>query len=111
MNGSVKGFISAQSLIVSGKFTGQINCDSLELLSTGEINADIRSNYKRLETGCQFSGYSHKPESRDFYNILPKEVFEYLESHQLMDLTPTEEVEEVEDSEEDLGEIKKNNEK
>jgi cytoskeletal protein CcmA (bactofilin family) len=52
----VKGNIVTKEIIVYGKVTGNINCSSLEIRSTGNITGDIKTGVLQVEMGGVHNG-------------------------------------------------------
>nr|MBP3724116.1 polymer-forming cytoskeletal protein [Campylobacter sp.] len=57
-NGTVKGTITAQRVVVNGQFFGNVKAEYLELLEGGVIVGDIATQNLSIETGAKFNGKS-----------------------------------------------------
>ncbi len=73
-NGIMEGFLRARHVIVSGKFTGQIDCDVLEIIQKGEVKGDIHAREICVETGSRFTGKSYVYDDFEFHDKLPSNV-------------------------------------
>lgn len=56
--GTFEGNLNAQRLMVSGHMQGRVECDSLEIVSTGRVYGEIASSRFVIEPGGQFVGES-----------------------------------------------------
>lgn len=68
--GYAKGEIKAGSLIVSGVFEGNVDCDVVEILPDGRIKGKILSKEIVIERKGFFEGESRKKETE---NVLTKQ--------------------------------------
>lgn len=57
-NGCFEGTLNAGRLMVSGHVQGRVECDSLEIVSTGRVYGEVASERFVIEPGGQFIGES-----------------------------------------------------
>lgn len=57
-SGSVSGMIDTNHLVVSGKFTGNCNCHTVEILPQGRIDGEIAARELVIEKSGEFIGKS-----------------------------------------------------
>ena len=57
-SGEFEGDIRACRVVVSGNFNGTIDCDRLEIVSTGRVTGEIQVAELVIESGGHFSGSS-----------------------------------------------------
>lgn len=57
-SGVLKGNLKAQKLVVTGKFFGDAECDSIELVSGGEAEGKLVSASLTIDSGSSFQGES-----------------------------------------------------
>lgn len=57
-SGVVKCDLTAQKLIVAGKFCGNADCEAIELLSGGEIEGQLTAASLAIDSGGFFQGQS-----------------------------------------------------
>ncbi|MGY6587307.1 MAG: bactofilin family protein [Wenzhouxiangella sp.] len=56
--GRVEGDISARRVLISGSFSGTIEAEKLEIVSTGLVTGTVRVDQLMIETGARFNGSS-----------------------------------------------------
>jgi cytoskeletal protein CcmA (bactofilin family) len=56
--GKVNGDLRAKSLIVAGKFSGNADCDSIELISGGEADGKLTASSLTIDASSSFQGES-----------------------------------------------------
>jgi len=54
----LKGNLKAQKLVVTGKFFGDAECESIELVSGGEAEGKLIAASLTIDSGCSFQGES-----------------------------------------------------
>jgi cytoskeletal protein CcmA (bactofilin family) len=59
-NGHFKGNMHAKKVIVSGRLEGTINCDRLEILSSGTVTGTAEVRDMTIEPGGRFFGESRE---------------------------------------------------
>ncbi|MCG8465748.1 MAG: polymer-forming cytoskeletal protein [Xanthomonadales bacterium] len=57
-SGEFEGDIKARRVVVSGHFNGTLDCDRLEIVSTGRVTGEIQIAELVIESGGHFSGTS-----------------------------------------------------
>ncbi|PZT48006.1 polymer-forming cytoskeletal family protein [Helicobacter valdiviensis] len=57
-NGSVKGSINAEHLMVSGKLMGNCDCNMVEILPQGRIDGEVAAREIVIEKTAEFVGQS-----------------------------------------------------
>jgi len=62
--GEIKGQLKAKKLIVNGRFEGEADCDSIEVLKGGIVKGDIIIKHITIETGGCFAGTSTLKEDK-----------------------------------------------
>lgn len=58
-SGYFEGSIEAERLLVSGHVQGQVRCQSLEIVHTGQVCGDVSAEHFVIEPGGQFVGERH----------------------------------------------------
>ena len=56
--GSVEGEIKAQRVMISGHFSGDIEAERLEIVSSGEVVGTVTVDQLVVESGARFNGTS-----------------------------------------------------
>ncbi|ASM39954.1 polymer-forming cytoskeletal protein [Campylobacter sp. RM12327] len=56
--GHIKGTLKAKKLIVSGVFSGEVDCESVQILAGGSINGNVISEEFIIEAKAIFEGKS-----------------------------------------------------
>ncbi len=56
--GSVAGNLSAKSLIVAGRFAGDADCDTIELIAGGQVDGKLISKSLIIDASSSFQGES-----------------------------------------------------
>lgn len=59
VGGSVRGALSAMTVIIEGKHAGKLNCDDLKLSSTARWQGEIMAKTMTSETGAEIEGKIH----------------------------------------------------
>ena len=54
----MEGDISARRVLISGSFSGTIEAEKLEIVSTGLVTGTVRVDQLMIETGARFNGSS-----------------------------------------------------
>ncbi len=57
-SGRVNGQISAQRVLVSGRFEGSIDADRLEIVASGKVTGEVSVGQLVVESGAHFNGNS-----------------------------------------------------
>ncbi len=57
-SGVLKGQVKANKIVINGIFEGEMNVDSLEILSGGILNGNIIVKQLSIENGGKFNGSS-----------------------------------------------------
>lgn len=57
-NGNLKGELQADKIVVNGYFEGELEADSLEILTGGIVNGNIVVRNLSIENGGRFNGSS-----------------------------------------------------
>ncbi|KAA6233578.1 polymer-forming cytoskeletal protein [Campylobacter sp. LR264d] len=57
-NGNLKGELKADKVVINGYFEGELEADSLEILSSGAVIGNITIKELSIENGGKFSGGS-----------------------------------------------------
>lgn len=57
-NGNLKGELKAGKIVVNGYFEGELDSDSLEILTGGVVNGNINVKELSIENGGRFNGTS-----------------------------------------------------
>ncbi|TKX33098.1 bactofilin family protein [Campylobacter aviculae] len=57
-NGNLKGELKADKIVVNGYFEGELEANSLEILTGGMVNGDINIKELAIENGGRFNGVS-----------------------------------------------------
>ena len=57
-NGNLKGELQADKIVVNGHFEGQLEANSLEILTGGIVSGDIIIKELSIENGGKFNGTS-----------------------------------------------------
>ncbi len=58
-SGVIEGDVSASHVVVSGKVTGNVLCESLEVVALGTVVGDVTSGEFIVEKGAHFEGENH----------------------------------------------------
>lgn len=78
--GKVHGNIQADKIIISGNVEGNILCNSLEIMHTGNVKGEVSTGEFVIEPGGVFVGSSQKIDA-DMPTSLPKsEAAEYIDT-------------------------------
>jgi len=64
-NGRIKGDIKAEKIMVQGLIDGSLDCERLEILSSGKVHGKILTSELVVEAQAEFSGESHLKKSSD----------------------------------------------
>ena len=64
-NGRIKGDIKAEKIMVQGLIDGALDCERLEILSSGKVHGKIVTSELVIEAKAEFSGESHLKTSLD----------------------------------------------
>jgi len=64
-NGRVKGDIRAEKIMVQGLIDGSLDCERLEILSSGRVHGKILTSELVIEAKAEFTGESHLKSSTD----------------------------------------------
>jgi len=64
-NGRIKGDVEAQRIMVQGVIDGSLECDRLEILSSGKVHGKIVTAELVIEAKGEFAGESHLKRSED----------------------------------------------
>ena len=64
--GSVEGNLAAKSLIVAGRFTGDADCDTIELIAGGQVEGRLISQSLIIDASSSFQGkvFARNPTAR-----------------------------------------------
>ncbi len=66
--GNFEGDIAASKVLVSGRFSGKIDAERLEIVATGSVSGTVSVGQLVIESGAQFDGTSkikgHEPPRR-----------------------------------------------
>lgn len=73
--GHIEGTLKAKKLIVSGTFSGDVDCDSIQILAGGSIKGNVVSEELVIEAKATFEG---KSSVRKKCDDTPKEEFDIL---------------------------------
>lgn len=57
-NGNLKGELKADKIVVNGRFEGDLEADSLEILAGGVVSGNISIKDLAIENGGRFNGTS-----------------------------------------------------
>ncbi len=57
-NGNLKGELKADKIVVNGYFEGELEADSLEILTGGVVSGNITIKELAIENGGRFNGTS-----------------------------------------------------
>ena len=79
-NGKVTGIISANKIVVNGIFEGNVDADSVEILSGGFVLGDICSGSFSIENGGKFDGKSSLKKSNSMQSLENFEIIDTEES-------------------------------
>ena len=79
-NGKVTGIISASKVVVNGVFEGNVDADSVEILSGGFVLGDICSDSLSIETGGRFDGRNSFKASNSMKSLENLEIIDTEES-------------------------------
>jgi len=60
VSGSVLGDIQADKIIVSGKVEGNVTCNTLEIMQSGDVRGEINTGELVIEHGGIFIGNSRR---------------------------------------------------
>ncbi len=63
-NGNLKGELKADKIVINGYFEGEIEANSLEILTGGVVMGDISVNEISIESGGKFRGISKIKEEK-----------------------------------------------
>ena len=69
-SGSVTSELQAQSLIVAGKFFGNANCESIELVSGGEAEGKLTATSLTIDSDSSFQGESIRKKPGQEKNVV-----------------------------------------
>ena len=64
-SGRVKSDLKAKSLVIAGKFSGNADCDSIELISGGEAEGKLTATSLTIDSGSSFQGESIRKKEGD----------------------------------------------
>ena len=64
-SGRVNSDLKAKSLIIAGKFCGNADCDSIELISGGEAEGKLTAKNLAIDSGSSFQGESIRKKEAD----------------------------------------------
>ncbi len=78
-SGKVEGEIVANTLAITGSFTGTADCDKVEVLAGGNVKGKIITSNLSIDHDCNFEGESIKRSPKgvttnQFANKSPKKV-------------------------------------
>ena len=79
-NGKVTGIISANKIVVNGVFEGNVDADSVEILSGGFVLGDVCSGSFSIENGGRFDGKSSLKKSNSMQSLENFEIIDTEES-------------------------------
>ncbi|WP_373019853.1 polymer-forming cytoskeletal protein [Thiomicrorhabdus sp.] len=74
VQGEVKGFIKARSIVLSGVFEGKVACERIDILSTGKFIGELISGEVTIEAGGKFIGESRELTEGGMIVSLPEEM-------------------------------------
>lgn len=80
LSGMVQGDIQADKIIIGGKVDGNVICNILEIMQSGEIKGEIRSGRLVIEPGGTFIGSSQKIDGNVAAALAKKEQPQLLET-------------------------------
>ena len=63
--GVVTGTLAAKSLVISGKFNGEADCDSIEIIAGGEAEGKLKSVTLTIDAESAFQGESIRTQPGD----------------------------------------------
>jgi len=61
-SGRIEGDIVARRIVISGKLTGSVHCDCIEVVASGVVMGDVVSRELVVEKGAHFEGENRLPE-------------------------------------------------
>jgi len=64
-NGRIKGDIRAEKIMVQGLIDGSLDCERLEILSSGRVHGKILTSELVIEAKAKFTGESHLKSNSD----------------------------------------------
>ena len=68
--GKVNSDLKAKSLVVAGKFSGNAECDSIELISGGEAEGKLTTASLTIDASSSFQGESIRKKSGDSSKVV-----------------------------------------
>jgi cytoskeletal protein CcmA (bactofilin family) len=72
-NGEIDGDIKADHIVISGQVKGRVECDRIEIMSSGRVFAEVTSRDFVVEPGAQFVGENRLKQDH------PPKALSYLE--------------------------------
>ena len=72
--GLLKSTLKAQKLIVTGRFVGTADCDSIELVSGGEAEGKLISSGLIIDSSSSFQGESIRRKQGEIQKVLDENV-------------------------------------
>lgn len=60
MQGEVKGFVKARTVVLSGVLEGKVACERIDILATGKLIGELISGEMTIEAGGKFIGESRE---------------------------------------------------
>ncbi|AII14633.1 putative protein (bactofilin domain) [Campylobacter iguaniorum] len=85
-NGSVKGIIKANKVVINGNFEGNIDSEFVEMLNGSLLIGDISTNNLSVENGAKFNGKSIIKDQNSIKSLENLEIIETEESSASKDL-------------------------
>ena len=74
IQGEVKGYIKARTIVLSGVLEGKVACERIDILSTGKLIGELVSGEMTVEAGGKFIGESRELTEGDLILSLPEEL-------------------------------------